>query len=183
MQRNGHQRQDAQTGRTPERTPASAQRRTETKTPHGAQWWIEAQARYGGPLIPLDRIGDPFTAMGVAMFHIGSAALDYSLIQDRHSGGPTQEQLEERYCGAETDARIAHSALHLVYSELADRHPLGLGPEIRKYCRQAHTWLTRERRKAAEALGMNPPPEEDESIAFDALDHRFNPEESAHMLS
>ena len=171
MQRNGHQRQDAQTGRAPERTPGSAQR------------WIEAQARYGGPLIPLDRIDNALEAMGVALFHIGSAVLDYSLIQDRHPGGPAQEQLEERYCGAETDARIAHSVLHLVYTRLADEHPLGLGPEIRKYCRQAHTWLTRERRKAAEALGMDPPPEKDESIAMDALDHRSGPEESAHMLS
>ena len=145
--------------------------------PDPVQRWIESQAHYGGPLIPLDRMDNALEAMGVALFHIGSATLDYSLIQDRHPGGPTQEQLEERYCGAETDARIAHSVLHLVYSELADRHPLGLGQEMRKSCRRAHTWLTQERKKAAEMIGITPPPREDESPAFRALDHVYNPQE------
>ena len=145
--------------------------------PDHIQRWIENQADYGGPLIPLDRMDNALEAMGVALFHIGSAALDYSLIMDRHPGGATQEQLEERYCNAENNARIAHSVLHLVYSELADRHPLNLAPEMRKYCRKAHTWLTQERRKAAEAIGITPPPQEDESVAFDALDHVYDPME------
>ena len=143
--------------------------------PDPVQRWIENQAHYGGPLIPLDRMDNALEAMGVALFHIGSAVLDYSLIQDRHPGGPNQEQLEERYCRAETDARIAHSVLHLVHSKLADRHPLGMGPEMRKYCRKAHTWLTQERRKAAEAIGITPPPREDDEVSSDALDHVYDP--------
>ena len=183
MQQNGHRRQNAQTVGIPGRNSDGAQQKMETQAHDRTQWWIETQARSGGPVIPLARMDDALTAMGAAMFHIGSAALDYSRIQEQYPGGGNREQMEKRYCRAENNARIAHSVLHLVYTRLADEHPLGLGPEIRKYCREAHTWLTRERREAAEALGIDPAPEEDESIAFDALDHRFDPADRTRTVS
>ena len=48
--------------------------------------WIELQRNQ--PVVPLHQLRDPFQAMGAAMFHIGSATLQYGLIQDLP--GPTR---------------------------------------------------------------------------------------------
>ena len=98
------------------------------------------------------------------MCHIGPATLQYGLIQDL----PRRCGNAERYLRAENDARIAHAVLHRTYTYLASSHPRG--PEIRKYCRLANLWLTRDRSRAARALGIDPPPEPSDDLQHGELD-------------
>ena len=124
--------------------------------------WIELQRNQ--PVIPLHQLRDPFQAMGTAMCHIGSATLQYGLIQDL----PSRCGNAERYLRAENDARIAHAILHRTYTYLASSHPRG--PEIRKHCRLANLWLTRDRSRAARALGIDPPPEPSDDLQHGEMD-------------
>ena len=105
------------------------------------------------------------------MCHIGSASLQYGLIQALHDlYGPSSMGIEnvEQYLRAENDARIAHAVLHRTYTSLATGHPRSGG--IRKHCRQAKLWLTWERSRAALALGIDPPPEPSVSLQHGELD-------------
>ena len=130
--------------------------------------WIELQRNQ--PVVPLHQLRDPFQAMGTAMFHIGSATLQYGLIQDSPSPCSGGCENLERYLQAENDARIAHAVLHRTYTSLATGHPCG--PEIRKRCRQANLWLTRERSQAARALAIDPPPDPSGDLQHGELDWR-----------
>ena len=124
--------------------------------------WTELQRNQ--PVIPLHQLRDPFQAMGTAMCHIGSATLQYGLIQDL----PSRCGNAERYLRAENDARIAHAILHRTYTYLTSSHPRG--PEIRKHCRLANLWLTRDRSRAARALGIDPPPEPSDDLQHGEMD-------------
>ena len=140
----------------------------EAKAPSVVEW---TEMQRSQPIIPLHRLQDPIHAMGVAMFHAGSATLQYGLIQDHpgsESGGCSNL---ERYCWAENDARIAHTVLRRVYLQLAGAHPCG--PEIRKHCRKANVWLTRERSLAAQSLGIHPPPEASDDLYYRELDGTY----------
>ena len=131
--------------------------------------WIELQRNQ--PVVPLHQLRDPLQAMGAAMCHIGSATLQYGLIQDLHDpSGPCSPGGDnvERYLQAENDARIAHAILHRTYTSLATDNPRGRG--IRKHCRQANLWLTWERSRAARALGIDPPPEPSDDLQHGELD-------------
>ena len=137
--------------------------------------WLDMQAGFMAPVIHPGRMRNAFQAMAVALFHAGSAVLQYSLIINQDSGQPERHEiLRDRYMDAECEARAAHRLLHLVATELVDRHPSGLGPEMRKYCRQAHTRMTYKRSQAAALPGIDSPLA-DETISFDALDHVFDP--------
>ncbi len=134
--------------------------------PSAAAWTALQNSQ---PIVPFHRLNDPLQAMGVALFHVGAAALQYAIIRDNpspESGGCSNA---ERYCWAENDARIAHAVLHRVHSSLAATHPCG--PEIRKSCRQANMWLTRERSRAARTLGIDPPPEPSDDLMHGEMDH------------
>ena len=124
--------------------------------------WIELQRNQ--PVIPLHQLRDPFQAMGAAMCHISSATLQYGLIQDL----PSRCGNAQSYLRAENDARIAHAVLHRTYTSRATGHPRS--PEIRKHCRQANLWLTRDRSQAARALGIDPPPEPSGDLQHGELD-------------
>ena len=131
--------------------------------------WTELQRNQ--PVVPLHQLRDPFQAMGTAMCHIGSATLQYGLIQDFHDlYGPCSRESGnvDRYLRAENDARIAHAILHRTYTYLASSHPRG--PEIRKHCRLANLWLTRDRSRAARALGIDPPPEPSDDLQHGEMD-------------
>ena len=134
--------------------------------------WTELQRNQ--PVVPPHQLRDPFQAMGTAMCHIGSATLQYGLIQDiQELHGPRSGGCEnpERYLQAENDARIAHAVLHRTYTYLASSHPGDpRGPEIRKRCRQANLWLTRDRSRAVRALGIDPPPEPSGDLQHGELD-------------
>ena len=124
--------------------------------------WTELQRNQ--PIVPLHQLRDPFQAMGTAMCHIGSASLQYGLIQDL----PSRCGNAKLYLRAENDARIAHAILHRTYTSLATGDPRC--PEIRKHCRQANLWLTRDRSRAARALGIDPPPEPSGDLQHGELD-------------
>ena len=107
--------------------------------------------------------------MGLALYYMGGAVLQYLIIQDRPgevSGGCLSA---DRYLWAEADARLAHEMLHHVYTVLSSEHDLG--SEIRKNCRQAKVLLSRERARAAAAIGIDPPPEENDDLQHDQIDH------------
>ena len=131
--------------------------------------WTELQRSQ--PVVPLHQLRDPLQAMGIAMCHIGSASLQYGLIQGLHDlYGPSSMGISnvEQYLRAENDARIAHAVLHRTYTSLATGHPRSGG--IRKHCRQANLWLTWERSRAALALGIDPPPEPSGDVQHGELD-------------
>ncbi len=128
--------------------------------------WTEHQA-HCTPVIPIHQITEAYQGLGVALFHIGSAVLDYGIIEDLLLHREPKELLL-RYLWAENNARIAHTVLNRVSHQLADH--TDLGPEIRKYARQAHIWLTTQRTMAAQALGIDPPPQVEEYSRTDALD-------------
>ena len=129
------------------------------------------------PIVPIGEIKNVLEAMGVAMFHIGSATLDYMLVTE----WPNGDRVKERFRSGERSARIAHRVLHHISeSGIAGEHPLNLGPEFRKYSRMAKIWLTRERAKAARALGRNDIPGETDDLHAAELDGRWTgPEEDA----
>ena len=113
----------------------------------------------GDPIVPIGELGNALEAMGVAMFHIGSAFLDYEMIAE----WPEDRLVRERFRHAGHNARLAHRVLHHISeSGIAYQHEVGLGPEIRKYSRMAKVWLTRARVRAAEAIGEEVPGETDD---------------------
>ena len=125
---------------------AQHRRAQHRRAPNAA--WIELQRNQ--PVVPPHQLRDSLQAMGAAMFHIGSATLQYGLIQ----GIPSRCGNAERYLRAENDARIAHAILHRTYTSLATGHPRS--PEIRKHCRQANLWLTRDRSRGGPGPGHRP---------------------------
>lgn len=132
------------------------------------QYWLDFQQRsMDQPIVPFHQITDPYQAMGLALFHIGGAVIQYGLIQE-FSDADQDEVLLKRYFWAENEARIAHVLTFMASGDLA--FETDLGPEIRKNTRTAHFWLTTERQKAAIALGINPPPPITEYSNCDALD-------------
>ena len=136
--------------------------------PDTQNWW-EHQAQ--GPIVhPSQLRDDPLRAMGAALFHIGMAGVQYSLIAGeagRETNSPTSP--EQRFTWAEADARQAHQILHHVSeSGIAYRHELG--PEIRKAARIANLILTQERQAAATALGITPPPRASDYVQSNELD-------------
>ncbi len=139
--------------------------RPETFEAKQALHWPERQQTQ--PIVPFHSLDDPLQAMGVALFHIGSAVLDYLLIRESIPGGVDPR---ERYANAENDARVAHRILHQVHSQLSNHHPT-LSPEIRKYCRMANVLLTEQRREAAIALGIDPPPQCTDDLQHEEIDH------------
>ena len=108
------------------------------------------------PIIPISGLEDVLQALGVALFHTGAATSQYHLIVEF----PDDPQRSDRLEWAEQDAAIAHRVLHHVHEGgIAHQHHLGLGPEFRKYARQAKVWLSQERARAHRALGLEPAPE------------------------
>lgn len=136
---------------------------------HAAGCHLEA-VKHGTvqPVVPFREIQDPFTALGVAAFHAGSAVLDFGMIQC-NPGREERVELEERYAWGDRNAGTAHRVLHVINQELAERHPTH-SPEIRKYARQMNIWITRERAQAAIALGMEDRPWETDDIAHHDID-------------
>ena len=119
------------------------------------------------PIVPLGELGNVLEAMGVALFHVGSATLDYEMISDR----PREASVRERFRSGEESARIAHRVLHHINeSSFTYLHPLRLGPEFRKYARMTKFWLTTERAKAAAAMGLEGIPEPTDDLHAAELD-------------
>ena len=133
-------------------------------------------------LAPRHQVTNHFEAMGMALFHMGSAALQYCLIADNtppREHGDTREGLIQRYLWAEADARTAQVLLnHAVELGYEDR-VYNMGPEIKKHCRMAKIMLTEKRHEAARNLGIDPPPRVDEDVLTDQLDYCYDPNDQA----
>ena len=128
------------------------------------------------------RIHNHFEAMGIALFHMGSAVLDYKLVATGVpliNFGETPEQLTERYLWAEASARSAQAFLYRATQLGYQDEEYRLGPEVKKYCRQAKTWLTQKRQEAAIKMGIDPPPMVDEDVLTDQLDYGYSPDDEA----
>ena len=128
-------------------------------------------------LAPPSRIHNHFEAMGMALFHMGSTVLDYDLIITGiplRDFGESPKQLTERYLWAEASARSAQAFLYRATQLGYQDEEYQLGPEVKKYCRQAKTWLTQKRQEAAIKMGIDPPPMVDEDVLTDQLDYDHN---------
>ena len=108
------------------------------------------------PLIHPGQLEDPIVAMGVALFHLSAACMEYHCILEEGQGEDRDERTR-RHLWAEPHARTAHLALHRVHEELAQLHPRR--HEIQCNCHMARLMLGRMRRDAAAALGIQPPPD------------------------
>ena len=119
----------------------------------------------------LRSLDDPYTAMGYAMRHLGFAVLQYGLVSDFRPGTAVRggALAADRYLWGEIEARCAHRLLHRVYVDLSELTPEA--PDLRKSCRQAKVLLTRERARAALALGIDPPPQVTDDLMREEMDH------------
>ena len=142
--------------------------------------WNTLQA--SNTIAPPNSIHDHFRSMGMALFHIGSATLQYELIKDGfpiRKFGNTREELTQRYLSAEVDARSAQVLLYHAVELGYEDEEFKLGPEVKKYCRMAKIWLTEKRQEAAIKMGIDPPPMIDEDVQTDQLDYNYVPEDRA----
>ena len=133
-----------------------------------AEEWLEVQQHLLSPVETVGREGDAFRAMGIALYHIGAATLQFKMVQE--NPGPTSGGCRnaDRCLWAEAHARTAHSLLHRIQAQLSQNEEMG--PEIRKSCRMANVLLTQERAAAAVALGIQPPPRVSDDINHEEID-------------
>ena len=163
---------DSNKSRDPNKDPANIQQLNEK--------WNTIQALE--VLETPHRINDHFRAMGMALFHMGSAVLDYDLIINGvplRKYGETIEDLTRRYLWAETSARSAQVLLNRAVELAYENKKFDLAPEVKKYCRMSKIWLTTKRQEAAVKIGIDPPPRIEEDVLTDQLDYRYDRENDA----
>ena len=97
--------------------------------------------------------------MGLALYHLGSAALGCDMIRP---GSPprefreTREPLSEKYLWAESYARSGQVLLEQAVEMDQQDQVRDRGPEVKEYCRMVKAWLT-EKQEGAINQGLIPP--------------------------
>ena len=137
------------------KTTREEQQRPGPRDWESQEYWLMNQMG-PEPLIHPGQLEDPVAAMGVALFHLSAACMEYLCILEEGQE-QDQDQGKRRYLWAEPQARTVHLVLHRVHEELADQHPRR--HEIQRNCQMARLMLGRMRRDAAAALGIRPPPD------------------------
>ena len=139
----------------------------QTSTEADTHSWMQTQARSTNPIRRITPQTDSLSALGIAQFHAAMAELDYNLIA---KGAETHRQKQIRFMEAEAEARRAHAVLHRTATKLSTNDPEGT--VIRKACRQTNLTVTTARHHAAVALGMDPPPQPDDDVQHQEMDHQ-----------